>query len=256
MKSKLTIIDILIIICIVCAVGFAIFHMTADSDSGSAVSFDSSTITKLPENYLNFYKDGYIVTSQVVGTNSSSGEKVSLNGTVIGVVDDKGSDVKILIDNNGKVYIAGLYKDVPEADIYIDQISLETTGEKYKNVKEITISPKTVSSISDLVSGLDNNTNYEITTDIAVSEKNNLIYQELFNRLNKIKQPRIVIKNEPADLIKIVRANSQTINVANSILGSINGQTSEITIRIYDCNDNTINALKSNYDVINVKDIS
>lgn len=256
MKSKLTIIDILIIICIVCAVGFAVFHMTADSDSGSAVSFDSSTINKLPENYLNFYKDGYIITSQVVGTNSSSGEKVSLNGTVVGVVDDKGVDVKVLINNNGNVYVAGLYKDVPEVDIYIDQISLETTGEKYKNVKEITISPKTISTLNDLVSGLDNNTNYEISTDIAVAEIDSISCQELFNKLDQIKQPRIVTTNKPTNLIKIVRANSQTMSVANSILGNINGQTNEITIRIYDCNDNYINKLKANYDVINVKDIT
>ena len=71
MKSKLTIIDILIIICIVCAVGFAVFHMTADSDSGSAVSFDSSTINKLPENYLNFYKDGYMKYCKTNSTNNT-----------------------------------------------------------------------------------------------------------------------------------------------------------------------------------------
>ena len=53
MKVKLTIIDILIIICIVCAIGFAVYHMTTDNDNGSAVNFDSSTANKIRENYEN-----------------------------------------------------------------------------------------------------------------------------------------------------------------------------------------------------------
>ena len=136
MKLKLTIIDILIIICIICAVGFAVYHMTSDGDEESAVNFDSSTTSKLTENYLNLYKEGYVIKSQVIGTNASSGEKVSINGTVLWVGDEKGSKVKVLIENNGEKYLVGLYKDIPEADIYFDQISLETTGEKYKNIKE------------------------------------------------------------------------------------------------------------------------
>lgn len=255
MKLKLTIIDILIIICIVCAVGFAVYHMTSDSDDGSAVSFDSSTTNKLAENYLNLYKEGYIIKSQIVGINASSGEKVSINGTVLWVGDEKGSDVKVLVESNGEKYLAGLYKDVPEADIYINQISLETTGEKYENVKEIKISPMTVSSLGDLISGLDN-TQYELSTDIAVHEIDSITYQELANKLNEIKQPKITVTNSPSNLLKLNRVDNQTISIANSILGSINGQTNQITIKIYNCSDDDIKIIKENYDVVNVKNIT
>lgn len=255
MKLKLTIIDILIIICIVCAIGFAVYHMTSDSDEGSAVNFDSSTTSKLTENYLNLYKEGYVIKSQVIGTNASSGEKVSINGTVLWVGDEKGSNVKILVESEGKTYLVGLYKDIPEADIYFDKISLETTGEKYKNVKEITISPKKINSLNELVSGINKNSNYEITTDIASSEIDTITSQEIVNNLDKIKQPRIFFTDNPVKLLKIVRANSKTINSINSILGNINGQTGEITIRIYNCSDNDIKTIKENYDVTNVKDI-
>ncbi len=256
MKVKLTIIDILIIICIVYAIGFAVYHMTADNDNGSAVNFDSSTSNKITENYLNLYKNGYIIKSQIVGTNASSGEKVSINGTVLWIGDEKGSNVKVLVENQGQKYLVGLYKDVPEADIYFDQISLETTGEKYKNIKEVKISPKSINSLNDLVSGINEKTNYEITTDIAMSKIDTITYQQLINNLNKIKDPRIIITENPIQLLKIIRADSQTINSADSVLGNIDGQTNDITIRIYNCSDNDLKTIKENYDVINVKDIT
>lgn len=256
MKLKLTIIDILIIICIICAVGFAVYHMTSDGDEESAVNFDSSTTSKLTENYLNFYKEGYVIKSQVVGTNASSGEKVSINGTVLWVGDEKGSKVKVLIENNGEKYLVGLYKDIPEADIYFDKISLETTGEKYKNLKEITVAPISINSLEDLISGLDDKTNYEITTDIGVSEINGIKSQELDNKLNEIKQPKINFIKEENDLLKVIRADPKTIKIANSVLGSFNAQTNKITIRIYNCSDDDIKNIKENYEVLNVKTVS
>ena len=51
--NKITIIDILIIICIIGAVGFAIYHMADDdSSNASATSFDYSTNAKILETYL------------------------------------------------------------------------------------------------------------------------------------------------------------------------------------------------------------
>ncbi|MDO5850729.1 MAG: type IV secretory system conjugative DNA transfer family protein, partial [Methanobacteriaceae archaeon] len=47
-----------------------------------------------------------------------------------------------------------------------------------------------------------------------------------------------------------------TTSTADPILGSIDGQTSEITIKIYNCSDNDIKTIKKNYDVINVKDVT
>ena len=62
--NKITIIDILIIVCIIGAVGFAVYHMADDdSSNASATSFDISTKNKILENYLNLYQDGNKVTS-------------------------------------------------------------------------------------------------------------------------------------------------------------------------------------------------
>ena len=97
--NKFTIIDIIIIICIIGAIGFAVYHMTIDTDNGTSVSFDTSTANKLVETYLNFYKDGNIITSQVTGTNASSGENITLNGTVVWVGDTL-NGVEVIINSN------------------------------------------------------------------------------------------------------------------------------------------------------------
>ena len=82
--NKITIIDILIIICIIGAVGFAIYHITDDdSTKASATSFDYSTNPKMLETYLDYYKEGKIVTSEIVGTDAKSGEKIELNRRVL-----------------------------------------------------------------------------------------------------------------------------------------------------------------------------
>jgi uncharacterized protein YpmB len=67
--NKITIIDILIIICIIGAIGFAVYHMVDDDSSkASATSFDYSTNAKILETYLNYYHNGNKVTSTIVGT--------------------------------------------------------------------------------------------------------------------------------------------------------------------------------------------
>ena len=51
----------------------------------------------------------------------------------------------------------------------------------------------------------------------------------------------------------ITKATKQNIIDADSLLGNIDGVTDKITIRIYDGTDEQINAIKNNYDVVNVK---
>lgn len=109
-KSKIKILDILIIICIICASCFAIYHVTSDEYVGTSVNFDSSTTNRLVENYLNFYDSGQIIKSQVNGINSTNGEKVSINGTVLWAGDSKGYNVKVIINSEGHNYLVGLQK--------------------------------------------------------------------------------------------------------------------------------------------------
>ena len=90
MKPKFTIIDYIIIILVICAIAFAFIHITSDDSSNiQKTAFDSSTFSKLPETYLNYYKEGKIVKATVNGINSTNGDRISLNGTVKWV--DEGS---------------------------------------------------------------------------------------------------------------------------------------------------------------------
>lgn len=252
--NKFTIIDIIIIICIIGAIGFAVYHMTIDTDNGTSVSFDTSTANKLVETYLNFYKDGNIITSQVTGTNASSGENITLNGTVVWVGDTL-NGVEAIINSDGKNYVVGLYRSSPNVDIYIDQISLETSGEKYQNVKEITISPREITKISDLYSKIPKNTKYELSTQLAVSKIDSPISQRLLNKLDNIKKPTIS-PNDELNSLKIFKSDEITLKEASTILGPINGQTNNIIIRVYNCTDNDLNIIKNNYEVININTIS
>ena len=250
---KFTIIDYIIIILVICAVAFAFIHITSDDSSNiQKTAFDASTMNKLPETYLNYYKDGYIVKSTVTGLNSTNGEEVTLNGTVKWVEED--SSVKVLIESGNHTYLAGLYKNVPNADIYIDKISLETDGSIYENLTEFTINPQNITSLSDLNKNLTND-NWEITTTVTLDSIDSIKITELENKINA-HNGRLAIKtasNELINKIVISKADKQNIEDGNSILGSINGLTEEITIRVYNCSDSDLNNIKNNYEVANIR---
>ena len=250
---KLTIIDYIIIILVICAVAFAFIHITSDDSSNiQKTAFDASTINKLPETYLNYYKDGYIVKSTVTGSNSTNGEEVTVNGTVKWV--DEGSSVKVLIESDNQTYLAGLYKNVPNADIYIDKISIETDGSVYENLTEFTIKPQNITSLSDLNRNLTTD-NWEISTTISVDSLDPIKITEIENEVND-HDGRAAIKttnNELINQIIISKADKQNIEDGSSILGSVNGLTEEIKLRIYNCSDSDLNDVKDNYEVTNIR---
>ena len=232
--NKITIIDILIIICIIGAVGFAIYHMADDdSSNASATSFDYSTNPKILETYLDYYKNGNVVTSTIVGTDAKTGEKVELNGKVLWLGETEKEKVNVLIDDNGKKLLAGFYKDVPNADLFIDSISLESNGDTYRNVKDITVAPKEITNLNDLISEMPNGSNCEISTSIAMDNLDSVKYQKLLNALYENKKPCIVMNGE-SNVLEINRANKTDLKTASEILGDFNGQTSQIKIRTYD----------------------
>lgn len=251
--KKFTIIDYIIIILVICAVAFAFIHITSnDSSNIQKTAFDASTMNKLPETYLNYYKDGYIVKSTVTGSNSTDGEKVTLNGTVKWV--DEGNAVKVLIESNNETYLAGLYKNVPNADIYIDKISLETDGSVYENLKEFTIKPENITSLSDLNKNLTND-NWEISTTISLDSMDPIKITELDNKINS-HNGRLAIKTTNNELINqliLSKADKQNIEDGNLILGPLNGLTENIKIRIYNCSDSDLNNIKNNYEVTNIR---
>ena len=250
--NKLTIIDILIILCIIGAVGFAIFHMADDdSSNASATSFDLSTKNKILENYLNLYQDGNKVTSTVVGTASDTREKVELSSTVLWLGESEREKVNILLDDNGKKVLAGFYKDAPNADIYIDQLSLETNGDTYSNITDFQLAPKEIKSINDLISKIPNGTEYEISTTLALDNLDSVKYQKLSNALNNNKKPSIIL-NEEGNALEINRADKTDLKIANDILGDFNGQTNQIQIRIYNSTNDDSSAIQSNYNVLSI----
>ena len=253
MKIKFTLIDYIIIILVICAVAFAFIHITSDDSSSiQKTAFDSTTINKLPETYLNYYKDGKIVKATVKGSNSTNGEKVTLNGTVKWV--DEGSAVKVLIESNNETYLAGLYKNVKNADIYIDTISIETDGSTYDNLKEFIVKPFNITTLADLNKNL-TGCDYEISTSISVDSVDSLKMQELENKIDS-ESKRFAIKTTNAEFIRqitVSKANDQCLNDGNSILGNINGLSDDITIRVYNCSDSDMNNIKNNYEVTNIR---
>lgn len=253
MKLKFTLIDYIIIILVICAIAFAFIHITSDDSSNiQKTAFDASTMNKLPETYLNYYKEGKIVKATVSGINSTNGEEVTLNGTVKWV--DEGSSTKILIESNNKTYLTGLYKNVNNADIYLDTISLESDGSVYENLKEFKIKPQNVTSLNDLNKNL-TDCDYEISTSISIDSIDSIKVRELENEINS-HDKRLAIKTTNTELINeliLSKANNQNLEDGNNILGNINGITDEITIRVYDCDDNTLNNIKNNYEVTNIR---
>ena len=232
--NKLTIIDLLIIICIIGAAGFAIYHMADDdSSTASATSFDYSTNPKILETYLDYYKNGNVVTSTIVGTDANTGEKLELSGNVLWLGESEKEKVNVLIDSNGKEMLAGFYKDVPNADIFIDSISLESNGDTYANITDFTVAPKEINNLNDLISEIPNGTQYEISTNIAIDNLDSIKYQKLLNALNKNKKPCIVLKDDGTNTLMINRANKTDLEIANNVLGDFNGQTGQIQIRTY-----------------------
>lgn len=256
-KSKLTLIDFLIILCVIFAIVFAIIHISSEN-SNETVSFDKSTLNKIVENYLPHYMEGKIVKTTVDGYNASTGKEQEIKGEIKWIDDSKGSNVKVLIDVDGKPILAGLYEDIPQADIYIEKISLETDGTKYKNITEITLNPKNISNINDLVNEFNNYTDYEVSTVITVNEIDNIKIQELTNELYN-NNGRISFKpslNGFQTQIIITRASDDEINIANNILEDVDGVSNEITIRIYNLTQEDINKIENSSTIKNIRKIN
>lgn len=256
MKIKFTLIDYIIILLVICAIAFAFIHIATDDSSDlQKTAFDESTLGKLPDTYLKYYKDGYIVKSTVEGFNATDGERVTINGTVVWEDDNSGNDVKLLIESGNELYLIGLYKNVPNADIYIDQISLESNGEKYKNLCEVNIKPEEIVNLKELTDKIPDDANYELSTTLALDSLSSKDVQKITNKLIE-NDKRISVKTANSDIdnqIIITKATKEDLNDIGAILGEINALTDEITIRIYDCSDDQLNEINKNFEVKNIR---
>lgn len=256
MKIKFTLVDYIIIVLVICAVAFAFIHITSDDSSAmQKTAFDSSTINKIPENYMNQYMEGRIITATVEGYNSTNNEEIETNGTIIWEDDDGGSDVKILLSNENGTYLLGTYRNNPNSDIYIDHMSMESNGEVYSNLTEVTLKGKNITSLKDLTSAIPNNTDYEITTIVSIDSLKSTDIQKITNAINSHNK-RFAIKSagtDNEDQLKIVRADSETLGYGDAVLGNFDGVTGEITIRIYNCSDSQLNAIKNGGDVVKIQ---
>ena len=255
--KKFTIIDYIIIILVICAVIFAFIHITTDDSSDlQKTAFDESTVNKIPDTYLKYYKDGFIVNATVDGFNSTNGKQVTLSGNVIWMDDEGNANVKLLIQSNNTNYTAGLYRYNPQSDIYIDHISLETNGEKYKNLTELTLKPKDISTLNDLISKIDEDANFEISTVVSLDSINTQKIQEITNLLAESGRPSIKVSGQDMDnQLIITKATSQNIKDADPILGNVHGVTDKITIRVYDSTEKQIDSIKDNFEVINIRNL-
>ena len=255
MKIKFTLIDYLIIILVICAIAFAFIHITTDDSSDlKKTAFDESTVNKIPDTYSKYYKDGYIVKTTVDVYNSTDGSRITLNGTVIWEDDNGGNGIKMLVESDNQTYMVGLYRTMPSADIYIDHISLESDGEKYKNLCEIKVKPTEIASLKDLTSKIPGS-KYEVSTNIAVDSLNSKDAQKICNLLSDHGNRESInaLNTDKNNYLFLKKASKEDLNDADSVLGNVNGLTDDITIRIYDCQDSQINEIGKNFDVINVR---
>jgi len=256
--NRFTWIDFVIVVCVICAVIFAFSHIGSDDNKEESVSFDSSTMNKFGEKYLSFYDEGKIIKTHLGGYNSSSGEYIEVYGRVLWVCKYKEADVHVLIDVDGQPIVAGLHKEVSDADVYIEHITLETSGEKYPNLIEIKAQPKNISYLTDIDEGISENINYTIDTKIAIDSKTSQQYQELFNELySKFRKDSIrTFTDDSDDYISVIMATNNELDIGSKILGNLNGQTDIITIRIYNSNAKDIEAFKENFDIISIRHVS
>lgn len=254
MKLKFTIIDYIIIILVICAVIFAFIHITTDDSSDlKKTAFDESTVNKIPDTYLKYYKDGYIIKANVDGYNATDGNRTTLNGTVIWEDDNGGNGVKLLIDSNNKTYLVGLYRTVPNADVYIDHISLESNGEKYKNLYEFKVKPVEITSIKDLTNKLPDDGNYEITTTLSVDSLSSKDLQKISSKILNDSKRESIKSSDYENELSIKKATKQNLEDADSVLGNIDAASYKITIRLYDATESQINEINKNFDVINMR---
>lgn len=256
MKKRFTLVDYAIIILVIFAIVFAFIHISNDDKSVNEVtSYDSSTLNKICEKYLGYYRQGYIVNTTIHGHNSTNGEPVTLHGNIKWLDDERGSYVKALVTCNGTDYLVGLYNQVPNADVYIDTMTLEMNGDKYPNLVEIRTNPKNISSLNDLISGTPDNAQYEISTTVTLNSLEGTKLQEVTNALYQ-NNARISIKGSNTgltDQMIIVRGTNSELTQMNQILGNFSGITNEITIRIYNCSDNDINTIQNHFNVTNIQ---
>ena len=175
-------------------------------------------------------------------------------GTILWVDINNRGFSQILLDINGKKTLAALYKDDCNPDIYIEHITLETDGTKYKNVTEIQINPMNISNLDEITNKIPEGINYTIDSRIAIETKDSQILQELANELyfNGKKRSIRTFNDNVQNKISLVMAQKNELNIASEILGNINGHTDFITIRLYNSNDEDINKIKDSFDVINV----
>lgn len=256
MKIKFTLIDYIIIILVIFAVVFAFIHITTDDSSDlQKTAFDESTVNKIPDTYLKYYKDGYIVKATVEGYNSTTGNKTTLNGTVIWEEDNGGNGVKLLLDSNNQTYLVGLYRTVANADVYIDHISLESNGEKYKNLCEIRVKPVEINAIKDMTDKIPKDANYELSTSVSLDSLSAQDAQKILNLIsNHSKRESIkTTNNDKNNQLIIKKADAENLKDVDSVLGNSHGITDRIIIRIYDCTDSQINEISKNFDVINIR---
>ncbi|KZX10789.1 hypothetical protein [Methanobrevibacter curvatus] len=254
--KKFTLIDIIIIICVMLAVVVAFTQIYGEDDNQvQSVSFDSSSLGKFVEKYLSFYNNGYITKSKIIGYNSSNMEKIEVEGTVIWVDDNK-ANVKVLLDVNGSSILAGLATDLKEADIYIEQISLESDGYKYQNLTDVVVEPVEINSLSDLVYNFSDNLNATLTATISTDTYKSILSQRLNNEMYlKFNKPSITSK-DTANTLFFIKADKNEILMANNIFGSLYGQTDSIKIRIYNCSDEDLNIIKETFVVKNIRKIT
>lgn len=250
-------IDLLVIIGIALVVIMGVYHVSPYSEETESEAYDVATIDKVTPKYLDFYNRGEVVKTHIAGTNVSNGNTVVLDG-VITWSDENPNDkyIQMLVNGEkGKVLI-GSYKSTPNADVYINQMTMSIDGQQYSNVTEVKLAPIAIESFNDLCKGIDKYDNIEITTTISCQEADSLSFQRMYNEFLKTTKRTSVKYSYQDQAITVTKAKIEDLKIANQNCPSINGQSDYITIRIYNCTNQELNDIKNNYNVIHTKKIT
>ncbi|MDI9614068.1 hypothetical protein [Methanothermobacter sp.] len=249
--GNLTIIDIAIVIFLGLIVVYG-FMKTSDTNSNVEVlTFDGSEMGKVAMKYSELYGRGKIVESKISGYNSLNKKKGDIKGEVLWVGYINGNPC-ILLNVNGKKILAGPYQN-KFADFYIDSITLESKGEK--NAVDIVISPRYINRLSDLILDIPTR-NYELSTNIPIKDADVSRFQKISTELYLKEKYVPITLDIPNERIVIFKATPRTLKIADEILGDLNAQTDFITLRVYDADSETIEKIKSKYNVIKIVNLN
>ncbi|MBS4022240.1 MAG: hypothetical protein KGZ79_07430 [Dethiobacter sp.] len=222
MKLKLNIIDAAIVILIILA---AVFAFTRTGPSVQSFTFDGTDISRAVRKYLELDQQGYVLNGKISGTNLD-GKSVNVEGVV-----KWASGGQLILEAGGETVSvggpAGRYEDV-----FARSIILEVSHRI--RVENIILEPKKITTLLDLIPEGKLDKTFRIYTQIALVDASDMVkFQGVVNGLRAEKKYVSVYPLALRNNLSIDGASLEDLKTASRILGSIEGLSDSIIMRVY-----------------------